>query len=84
MLIVGNYFDPATPYAGAVGAARLLPNSRLLSYAGWGHVAFHLQHNACVDQRVSDYLLTARTPAPGTVCQPDPPFPGSPARTAAR
>jgi pimeloyl-ACP methyl ester carboxylesterase len=80
VLIVGNYFDPATPYAGALGAARLLPNSRLLSYAGWGHVAFHLQGNACVDRHVSHYLLTAGLPAPGTVCQPDPPFPPSPAR----
>ncbi|MEU8235656.1 alpha/beta hydrolase [Actinoplanes sp. NPDC048967] len=80
VLIVGNYFDPATPYTGAVGAARLLPNSRLLSYAGWGHVAFHLQRNSCVDAHVSHYLLTARPPAPGTVCRPDPPFPPSPAR----
>jgi pimeloyl-ACP methyl ester carboxylesterase len=80
VLIVGNYFDPATPYAGAVGASRLLPHSRLLSYAGWGHVAFHLQRNACVDRHVSHYLLTARPPAPGTVCRPDPPFPPSPAR----
>jgi pimeloyl-ACP methyl ester carboxylesterase len=80
VLIVGNYFDPATPYAGAVGASRLLPNSRLLSYSGWGHVAFHLQRNACVDTNVSHYLLTARPPAPGTVCRPDPPFPPSPAR----
>jgi hypothetical protein len=33
---------------------------------------------------VSDYLLTARPPAPGTVCRPDPPFPSSPARTVTR
>jgi pimeloyl-ACP methyl ester carboxylesterase len=79
VLIVGNYFDPATPYAGAVGASRLLPNSRLLSYAGWGHVAFHLQGNACVDAHVSRYLLTAEPPAAGTVCRPEPPFPPSPA-----
>lgn len=84
VLIVGNYFDPATPYAGAVAAARLLPNSRLLSYAGWGHVAFHLQRNECVDRHVVEYLRTARPPAPGTVCRPDPPFPPSPAPEAAR
>ncbi|UQU67781.1 alpha/beta hydrolase [Couchioplanes caeruleus] len=84
VLIVGNYFDPATPYAGAVGAARLLPNSRLLSYAGWGHVAFHLRHNDCVDRHVIDYLRTGRPPAPGTVCRPDAPFPVPPAGTASR
>src|SRR5205085_6661556 len=40
VLVVGNYFDPATPYPGADTAAKLLPNSRLLSYAGWGAPAY--------------------------------------------
>jgi TAP-like protein len=30
-------FDPATPYRGAVTVDRLLPRSRLLTLAGWGH-----------------------------------------------
>jgi hypothetical protein len=47
---------------------------------GLSGVAFHLQRNACVNRHVSDYLLIARPPAPGTVCRPDPPFPPSPAR----
>ncbi|MDR7275549.1 alpha/beta hydrolase [Catenuloplanes atrovinosus] len=80
VLIVGNHFDPATPYAGALAAARLLPNSRLLTFAGWGHVAFHLQGNDCVDAHVTRYLIDATPPAPGTVCRPDPPFPPSGAR----
>ncbi len=70
VLVVGNYFDPATRYEGAVTASRLLPNSRLLSYAGWGHTAF-LSGNLCVDDAVTRYLVTTRTPAPGTVCQPE-------------
>lgn len=70
VLVVGNYFDPATRYQGAVAAARLLPNSRLLSYAGWGHGAYFIAGNSCVDSNVTRYLLTGRVPAAGTVCQP--------------
>ena len=62
MLVVGNYFDPATRYDGAVAASRLLPNSRLLSYAGWGHAAY-LAGNFCVDSAVTRYLVTR--PHPG-------------------
>ena len=69
VLVVGNYFDPATRYAGAVAASKLLPNSRLLSYAGWGHTAFMLG-NYCVDAAVTRYLVTARPPAKGKVCHP--------------
>jgi pimeloyl-ACP methyl ester carboxylesterase len=70
VLVVGNYFDPATHYQGAVAASRLLPNSRLLSYAGWGHAAYFIAFNPCVNDKVTDYLVTGRPPAPGTVCQP--------------
>ena len=81
VLVVGNYFDPATRYQGAVTASQLLPNSRLLSYAGWGHAAFFIAFNTCVNDNVSNYLITGRTPPAGTVCQPA----GSPfgARSAA-
>ncbi len=69
VLVVGNRYDPATPYTGARAAARLLPNSRLLTYAGWGHTAF-FSGNFCVDAEVTRYLLTTTVPARGTVCQP--------------
>lgn len=71
VLVVGNYFDPATRYHGAVVASRLLPNSRLLSYAGWGHAAFFIVGNYCVDSKVTRYLLTTRTPKAGTTCKPE-------------
>jgi pimeloyl-ACP methyl ester carboxylesterase len=80
VLVVGNYFDPATRYQGAVAAARLLPNSRLLSYAGWGHAAYFIAGNPCVDTTVTRYLLTSRVPAAGTVCRPErSPFAPAPA-----
>jgi hypothetical protein len=69
VLVVGNYFDPATRYAAARAASQLIPNSTLLSYAGWGHTAF-MSGNYCVDAAVTTYLVTTRTPPDGTVCQP--------------
>jgi pimeloyl-ACP methyl ester carboxylesterase len=82
VLVVGTLFDPATRYEGAVTLDRLLPRSRLLTLAGWGHTS--LFASACVDAHVSTYLLTSRPPARGTVCQPDVvPF-AEPAATAQR
>jgi len=69
VLVVGTRFDPATPYHGAVTVDRLLPRSRLLTLAGWGHTS--LFSSACVDAHVSSYFLTSRVPPRGTVCQPD-------------
>lgn len=69
VLVVGNYFDPATRYEGAQLVADLLPNSRLLSLNGWGHVSIFLSQ--CMDQAVSDYMLNGTLPPEGTVCQQD-------------
>jgi pimeloyl-ACP methyl ester carboxylesterase len=69
VLVVGNLFDPATPYHGAVTVDRLLPRSRLLTLAGWGHTSLFV--SSCVDAHVSRYFLTSRVPPKGTVCQPD-------------
>jgi pimeloyl-ACP methyl ester carboxylesterase len=69
VLVVNPRFDPATPIHGAVTLDRLLPRSRLLTLAGWGHTT--LFSSACIDDHVSRYLLTTRVPPPGTVCQPD-------------
>lgn len=70
VLVVGNFFDPATRYEGAQTVAGLLPNSRLLSYAGWGHTAY-LSGSSCVDAAVNAYLIDGVLPAEGTVCQPE-------------
>jgi pimeloyl-ACP methyl ester carboxylesterase len=69
VLVVGNLFDPATPYHGAVTVDGLLPRSRLLTLAGWGHTSLGV--SSCVDAHVSRYLLTTRVPPRGTVCEPD-------------
>ncbi len=70
VLVVGNFFDGVTDYAGAVASAQLLPNSRLLSYAGWGHTAYH--RSRCVTDYVHAYLLTVSLPPEGQVCPANP------------
>jgi hypothetical protein len=69
LLVVGNFWDPATNYHGAVKAASLLPNSRLLSSDSWGHTAYGT--SACVTGAVDTYLLTRKVPAKGTLCVGD-------------
>lgn len=69
MLVVGNFWDPATNYNDAVSSARLLPNSRLLSSNSWGHTAYGT--SACVTDAVDAYLLRGALPAVGTVCVGD-------------
>jgi hypothetical protein len=69
VLVVGTRFDPATRYQGAVTVDRLLPRSRLLTLAGWGHTSLGV--SSCVDAYVSRYFLTTRVPPRGTVCEPD-------------
>ena len=69
VLVVGNFFDGVTDYNGAVASSRLLKNSRLLSYAGWGHTAY--DRSECVTQYVIDYLMDGSLPPIGTVCPPN-------------
>ena len=70
VLVVGNYFDGVTDYEGAVATSKLLKNSRLLTYAGWGHTAF--DRNQCVTDHVVSYLLDGSLPPVGTVCAANP------------
>ena len=84
VLVVGNHYDPITDYAWAQATARLLPNSRLLSYAGGGHLAY--PRSDCIRAHVNQYLLTGALPPKGTVCPATEPVHNSrrPARGAAR
>lgn len=83
VLVVGNLSDPATPYQGAQAAARMLPNSRLLTLRAWGHTS--LFRSTCATNKISHYLLTTQVPARGTLCKQDVvPFQKSTNRTAPR
>ncbi|SDT78322.1 alpha/beta hydrolase [Actinoplanes derwentensis] len=69
VLIVGNYWDPATNYAASVSSSKLLPNSRLLTSNNWGHTAYGT--GACATNAIDRYLLTGKVPAKGTKCAAD-------------
>jgi hypothetical protein len=69
VLVIGNRFDPATPYQGAVALSRELARARLLTMNGWGHTSFG--QSTCVEGFEVAYLEDLRLPAPGTVCSPD-------------
>ena len=69
VLVVGNYWDPATNYDGAVRAASLLPNSRLLSSDNFGHTAYGTSR--CVTSSIDNYLLTTKVPRAGKACKSD-------------
>ena len=69
VLVIGNLFDPATRYQGAVIASNLLPSSRLLTVHGWGHTSLFL--SSCADEAITRYLVDLSTPQPGTVCDQD-------------
>jgi len=70
VLVVGNFFDGVTDLRGAQASSRLLHNSRLLSYAGWGHTAYGTSD--CVTDDVNAYLIDRTLPAPGKVCPANP------------
>ena len=48
---------------------RLLPNSRLMTLAGWGHTTPGL--SSCADAITETCLLTGATPPADTLCSQD-------------
>ncbi|MCR3749157.1 alpha/beta hydrolase [Lentzea californiensis] len=70
VLVVGNRFDGSTDFRGAQAVARQLPNSRLLEYAGWGHIAY--RRSQCAIDHIHSYLLSGSLPPSGTVCAANP------------
>lgn len=69
VLVVGNRFDPATRYEGALFVHDLLPRSALLTLEGWGHTS--LFKSACADETIARYLIALATPPPGATCHQD-------------
>jgi TAP-like protein len=69
-LVVATTYDPATPYAGALGLVEELGNARLLTMEGDGHGAYG-RNSACVNSVTEAYLFDLTLPAAGTVCQQD-------------
>lgn len=79
VLVVSNFYDPATQYRFGRRMAAELGNSRLLSVDAFGHCI--LGDAKGVDEAAAAYLIDLKVPADGQVFQPDTqPF-GTPERT---
>ena len=66
VLVIGSRWDPATNYYDAVAAARMLPNSRLLTSNNWGHTAYGTSR--CATGAIDRYLLSVTLPVKGHTC----------------
>ncbi|UTT66352.1 alpha/beta hydrolase [Janibacter sp. CX7] len=76
VLIVGNYWDPATNYDGAVQTRNTLGRSRLISSDSWGHTAYGVSQ--CVTTRVDRYLVSGASPSSDATCPAESePFPAT-------
>jgi hypothetical protein len=69
VLVIGNTFDPATRYEGAVALTHDLARARLLTLDGWGHTSFG--KSSCILAFEIGYLVAGQLPPAGTVCRPD-------------
>lgn len=67
ILLVNSLFDPATPYVGAVNIQRQIAGSVLLTRKGAGHGSMYVVKEGEAQDRIIDYVITGKTPAPGTV-----------------
>jgi pimeloyl-ACP methyl ester carboxylesterase len=70
ILVIGNRYDPRTKYANSVLASRRLGNAVLLTLEGYGHTS-DADASVCIDDAVTNFLVTKTTPPVGTICQPD-------------
>jgi pimeloyl-ACP methyl ester carboxylesterase len=84
ILMLQGTLDPATPYAGAQDAHKLLPSARMVVVTGGGNHGQSMEQpsNSCVQGYLNAYLGTGALPStPGTVnatCPAAPaPTPGS-------
>jgi pimeloyl-ACP methyl ester carboxylesterase len=70
ILMLQGTLDPATPYAGAQNAHKLLPSARMVVVEGGGNHGQSLEQpsNSCVQGYLNGYLSTGTLPsAPGLV-----------------
>lgn len=84
ILVIGNTYDPSTPYDNSVAMARALAHARLLTVDGYGHTAL-LNPSQCANNHMAAYFTNGTLPPDGTVCQQDQqPFSSSSANSSAQ
>jgi hypothetical protein len=69
ILLVNNFFDPATSFESAVNLLDQLDNAQLLPVSGYGHVAFG--NSTCARNAIDTYLLTQQLPDEDLLCNQD-------------
>jgi pimeloyl-ACP methyl ester carboxylesterase len=70
VLVVGNTYDPSTPYQDSVKMANELARARLLTVDGYGHTDL-LNPSHCVNGYESSYFVHGVLPSTGTMCHQD-------------
>ncbi len=79
ILLLNNFFDPATSFESAVELQSQLANAQLLPVAGYGHVAF--PDSTCASEALAAYLIDQQLPAADALCLQDAqPFAAPPAQ----
>ena len=69
ILVVGTTGDLATPYEWAVALADQLDSGFLLTFEGFGHLAYRTAGSDCVDSVVDTYLLEGELPKEEPTCE---------------
>lgn len=69
IVVVGNRFDAATPYAGSVAMSTAIAGSTLVTFEGGGHTIV-FNGVACIDDAISAYLVDGTPPPAGLSCDP--------------
>jgi len=62
LLMVNETLDAATPYPGSIEVRKRFKGARLIAEPGGTTHSGSLSGNACVDDRIADYLLTGKLP----------------------
>jgi pimeloyl-ACP methyl ester carboxylesterase len=69
ILLINNFFDPATSFDSAVELQSQLGNAQLLPVAGYGHVAF--PDSTCASDALATYLIDQELPPADLLCEQD-------------
>jgi pimeloyl-ACP methyl ester carboxylesterase len=67
VLVIGNRFDPATPYSSSQRMAAELATARFLTVQGYGHTEL-LNPSRCAQNDIDRYILRGTLPPVGAVC----------------
>lgn len=62
VLMINETYDAATPYPGSIEVRKRYPGARLVAVPGGTTHSNSLNGNACVDDRIADYLLKGTLP----------------------